>query len=196
MKLIVGLGNPGAEYAQTRHNIGAMVVERLSHELGNVPSSWKEEAGGKALTCKVGDVILVRQLTFMNTVGLAVKALVDYYKISPNDIWVIHDDIDLPLGKIRIRTGGASAGHHGVDSIINNVKSDKFVRFRLGIGRGKESTGRQTDKNLHRRSVISFVLSRFRSEEAGSLKHLIKNGVEAIRIALTEGLDRSMNRFN
>ncbi len=196
MKLIVGLGNPGSQYAQTRHNIGAMVVERLSHEIGTVPSSWKEEAGGKALTCKIGDVILVRQLTFMNTAGLAVKALVDYYKISPDDVWVIHDDIDLPLGKIRIRTGGASAGHHGVDSIITNLKTDKFLRFRLGIGRGKESTGRMTDRNLHRRSVISFVLSRFRPNEAGSFKHLIKHGTEAVRITLTEGIDKAMNRFN
>lgn len=196
MKLIVGLGNPGPEYENTRHNIGAMVVTRLSHELGSITPSWKEDSTRKALICKIGGIMLVRQLTFMNTAGIPVKALSDYYKIAPADIWVIHDDIDLPLGKIRIRTGGASAGHHGVDSVINNLKTDKFVRFRLGIGRGKESTGKMTDKNMHRRSVISFVLSRFRSGEAGSLKHLIKNGAEAVRIAISEGLDRAMNRFN
>lgn len=196
MKLIVGLGNPGPEYENTRHNIGAMVVERLSHELGEGRPSWQEDAAHKTMLCKIGDVLLVRQLTHMNTAGIGVKSVVDYYKVSPNDVWVVQDDIDLPLGKIRIRTGGASAGHHGVDSIITNLKTDQFVRFRLGIGRGKESTGRQSDKNIKRRSVISFVLSRFRTSEAGSLKHLIKNAAVAIQIALIDGVDRAMNRFN
>lgn len=196
MKLVVGLGNPGEKFASTRHNIGYMVVERLSHELGNVPASWKEESDHKALTCHVGEVILVKQLTFMNTAGIAVKHLVDYYKILPGDVWVIHDDIDLPLGKLRIRMGGASAGHHGVDSIISNLKTDKFVRFRLGVGRGKESSGMEMDKHLDKRSVISFVLSRFRSGEAGPLKHLVKNCTAAVKIALLDGLDKAMNRFN
>jgi len=100
------------------------------------------------------------------------------------------------LGKLRIRSLGASAGHNGIDSIIKHLRTDKFIRFRLGIGRGRESTGRNTDKNIHHRSVIDFVLSRFRQGEAGEMRKLIKYGVAAVRIAITEGIDRAMNRFN
>ncbi len=196
MKLIVGLGNPGDEYEHTRHNIGFMIVDRLSRELGVSAVPWEESKDKKALVAKVGDVLLVKPLTYMNHAGLAVKGLVDFYKIHAEDVWVIHDDMDLPLGKIRIREGGASAGHHGVDSIIQQLKTDKFTRFRLGIGRGKEDIKRHTDHNLSHRSVISFVLSRFPRHEGGALKHLVKNGMEAVRTALFSGMDKAMNRFN
>jgi PTH1 family peptidyl-tRNA hydrolase len=116
--------------------------------------------------------------------------------VKPEDVWVIHDDMDLPLGKIRIREKGGSAGHNGVTSIIDALASDQFVRFRLGIGRGKETNGKNEDKNLHHRWVIGYVLSRFSQHEAGELKHLVKHGTEAVRIALMEGLDKAMNRFN
>lgn len=196
MKLVVGLGNPGPEYASTRHNIGFMVIDKLARELGAQAPNWEHDDKKNVLTARIGDVLLVKPLTFMNKSGFAIRVLMDFYKATPADVWVIHDDIDLPLGKIRIRASGASAGHNGVASIIEQLKTDKFIRFRLGIGRGKESTGRQTDKNLHRRSVISFVLSRFRTGEAGEFKHLVKHGAEAVRITLTQGLDRAMNRFN
>ncbi|MFZ5845017.1 MAG: aminoacyl-tRNA hydrolase [Patescibacteria group bacterium] len=196
MKLIVGLGNPGEKYQNTRHNIGYLVVARLARELGGVTAAWQTSEKHRAETARVGDVLLVKPTTFMNNAGLAVKSLVDFYKLDPSDLWVIHDDIDLPLGKIRIRAGGASAGHRGIESIIAHLRSDKFVRFRLGIGRGKESTGRQMDKNLHRRWVIDFVLSRFSQSEAGAFKHLVKGGAKAVVIALTSGLDKAMNRFN
>ncbi|OGG28798.1 aminoacyl-tRNA hydrolase [Candidatus Gottesmanbacteria bacterium RIFCSPLOWO2_01_FULL_49_10] len=196
MTLIVGLGNPGDKFAQTRHNIGFMVVDKLARELGSVNLAWKEDDKHKALIARVGDVILAKPLTFMNNVGLSVAGLVAYYKVSAPEVWVIHDDIDLPIGKIRIRHKGGSAGHHGVDSIMKELKSDQFIRFRLGVGRGMESTRQTMDKNWHHRSVISFVLSRFTQSEAGNLKHLIKNSTEAVRIALTEGIDKAMNRFN
>lgn len=196
MKLIVGLGNPGKEYESTRHNIGFMVVERLSHELGTGPVSWETDAKKNVMTAKIGDVLLAKPLTFMNKSGFAVRALVDFYKLEASDVWVVHDDIDLPLGKIRIRQKGGTAGHNGVDSILQQLKSDAFVRFRLGIGRGNESTGRRVDKEMHHRSVISFVLSRFHQGEAGEFRKLIKHGTEAVRIALIDGIDRAMNRFN
>ncbi len=196
MKLIVGLGNPGGEYESTRHNIGFMVVDHLARELGTMALTWEKDEKKNVLTARVGDVLLVKPQTFMNKSGYAVAALVNFYKLTPSDIWVIHDDIDLPLGKIRIREGGSSAGHNGVASIIQELSTDAFLRFRMGIGRGKESTGKQMDKNLHHRSVISFVLSHFRQGEAGALKHLVKRGTQAVRIALTEGTDRAMNRFN
>ena len=196
MKLIVGIGNPGAEYESTRHNIGFMVIDKLARELGTATINWDHSTKHKGLFAKVGDVLLVKPLTYVNNSGISVKSIVDFYTLAPADVWVIHDDMDLPLGKIRIRTGGASAGHHGVDSIMQHLKTDKFVRFRLGIGRSKESSGRNENKNLHHRSVIHFVLSRFTWHEGGAFKHLVKHGMEAVKIALLDGIDKAMNRFN
>lgn len=196
MKIIVGLGNPGDQYKDTRHNIGFMIMDRLGHELGARSVVWEKDAKHKAEVAKTGDIILVKPLTFMNNSGYAVKGLMNYYKLTPEDVWVVHDDIDLPLGKIRIRQKGGTAGHNGVTSILTSLQSDVFVRFRMGIGRGKESTGPNMGKNVSHRSVIAFVLSRFTQSEAGSLKHLVKYGTLAVRLALTEGLDKAMNRFN
>src|SRR3989344_7235170 len=103
MKIIVGLGNPGDQYTDTRHNIGFMVVDRISHEFGSHTVGWEKDDTHKAMIAKSGDVILVKPMTYMNKSGPTVKGLVDYYRVTPSDVWVIHDDIDLPLGKIRIR---------------------------------------------------------------------------------------------
>ncbi len=197
MKLIVGLGNPGIQYENTRHNIGFMVLDKLEKELvrGTAPP-WQKDEKKNVLTVRIGDLLLVKPQTFVNKSGFAVRALMDFYKLTPADIWVIHDDIDLPLGKIKIREKGGSAGHNGVISIIEHVGSDAFVRFRLGIGRGVDTTGLSENKNKHHRSVISFVLSRFRQSEAGELKHLVKHGTEAVQMALGKGIDKAMNRFN
>lgn len=196
MKLIVGLGNPGDKYANTRHNIGFMVVERVAHEIGGAAIPWNEETKHHALVAKKSEIILVKPTTFMNASGVTVASVANYYKITLSDIWVIHDDLDLPLGKVRIRTGGSSAGHNGVESIMRELKTDAFTRFRLGIGRGMEATKKSSNKNFHRQFVIDFVLSKFRQGEAGELKHLVKHGAEAVSIALLKGLDKAMNRFN
>lgn len=196
MKLIVGLGNPGDKYRDTRHNIGFMVVDHLAHELGQSNLPWEYSDKFKAEIARVGEIVLVKPQLFMNASGVPVKALVDFYKLSPGDVWVIHDDLDLPIGKIRLRMGGASAGHHGVDSIIRELKSDKFTRFRLGIGKGRENIGPNSDQKLNQKSVISFVISKFHRREAGDLKHLVKRTGDAVRIALNEGIDKAMNRFN
>lgn len=196
MKVIVGLGNPGEKYKDTRHNVGFMVVEKLAHELGGVDIRWEPSTKHKASIAKAGEVVLVKPETFMNASGQSVKSVADFYKVQPEDIWVVQDDLDLPLGKIRIRAGGASAGHHGVDSIIRELGSDKFIRIRLGIGRGKSGSGIVADRKLHQSSVVQFVLSRFGRSEAGEFKHLVAHGVEAVRVALFKGVDRAMNRFN
>jgi PTH1 family peptidyl-tRNA hydrolase len=196
MKVIVGLGNPGGEYENTRHNIGFMIIDKLAKELSTSHLTFGSDPKHTSLVVKVGDVMLVKPQTYMNKSGDAVKGILDYYKLTTGDLWVIHDDIDLPLGKIRIREQGAAGGHNGVDSIIQAVGTDKFVRFRLGTGRGKELIGDNTGKREKHRMVIEYVLSRFHLSEAGSFKHLIKNGVEAVRIALTDGTDKAMNRFN
>ena len=174
-----------------------MVVDKLEKELGaGMPPVWERDEKKNVLTARIGEVLLVKPQTFMNKSGFAVRALIDFYKLTPADIWVIHDDIDLPLGKIKIRDHGSSAGHNGVDSIIQELKTDKFVRFRLGIGRGSDATSSSENKHMHHRSVIEFVLSRFRQSEAGELKHLVKHGAEAVQMAIIDGLDRAMNRFN
>lgn len=200
MKLIVGLGNPGEKYKYTRHNIGFMVVEKLAKELlpvGRSEKAWKGEGKFSAEICKLGeDLILAKPMTYMNGSGSAVRLLKNFYKLAVSDIWVVQDDIDLPLGKIRIRRGGASAGHHGIDSIISDLHDSEFFRFRLGIGRGRLSVTRNTDQNLHRREVEKYVLSLFSDQEGGEMKKIIKRAVEALDIALKRGIDKAMNRFN
>ncbi|MBI3379943.1 aminoacyl-tRNA hydrolase [Candidatus Gottesmanbacteria bacterium] len=199
MKLIVGLGNPGPKFEYTRHNIGFMVAERLvKDKFSLLPSlkAWKMEKRYPAEVCKKDELVVIKPQTYMNLSGLAVKRVMDFFKINIDDLWVIHDDIDLPIGKIRIRKGGASAGHHGIDSIIKNLNRDDFVRFRLGIGRGKLDKPHGEGHNLHRHEVEKFVVSPFRDNEGGEVKKLIKNAVTALEIASDKGIHAAMNRFN
>lgn len=199
MKLIVGLGNPGGKFEYTRHNIGFMVAEKfVKDRLPSVVSqhAWKDEKRFSARISRLDDCLVVKPQTYMNYSGAAILSIVNYYKIPTSEIWVVHDDIDLPLGKIRIRQGGASAGHHGIDSIIKNIKSDDFVRFRLGIGRGKLDVRKTADQNLHRHDVEKFVVSLFKQNEAGDAKKLIKRGAEALEFTLENGIEKAMNRYN
>lgn len=200
MKLIAGLGNPDSKYTYTRHNIGYMVVEKLAKQLLPVEKSEKAWVGDKKFTaeiCKVDNsLILVKPHTYMNRSGIAIGSLSNYYKIEIADIWIIHDDIDLPLGKIRIRLGGSGGGHNGVESIIQNLPSADFIRFRLGIGRGKLDIKKTTDINLSRQGIEKFVLSPFKDREGGDATKMIKNAVKSIILTLDEGLEKAMNRYN
>lgn len=200
MKLIAGLGNPDSKYTYTRHNIGYMVVEKLAKQILPVEKSEKAWVGDKKFTaeiCKVeNSLILVKPHTYMNRSGIAIAALSNYYNIEIADIWIIHDDIDLPLGKIRIRQGGSSGGHNGVESIIQNLPSADFIRFRLGIGRGKLDIKKTTDINLSRQGIEKFVLSPFKDREGGDATKMIKNAVKAVVLTLDEGLEKVMNRYN
>ncbi|MFC1626899.1 aminoacyl-tRNA hydrolase, partial [Patescibacteria group bacterium] len=153
MKLIVGLGNPGKKYDGTRHNIGFAVVDRVCETLFSTKPIWNKDASKTAIIIKHKDYIFAKPTTFMNVSGNAVQALSSFYKIKPVDIWIIHDEIDLPLGTIRIRTSGGSAGHNGVQSIIDRLGTDAFVRFRLGVG------------NSERSDTVDHVLSRFDGDE-------------------------------
>lgn len=200
MKLIVGLGNPEEKYQYTRHNIGFMVVEKLAKALlpvGRSERAWVGEKKFATQVCKVSqDLLLAKPHTYMNRSGMAILSLINFYKISPSNLWVVHDDIDLPLGKIRIRIGGSSAGHNGVESIIETLNFTDFVRFRLGIGKGKLNIQHTADHNLSRREIEKYVLSPFRENEAGEVKKMIKNSTEALKIAFQKGLEKAMNRFN
>lgn len=200
MILIAGLGNPNEKFSHTRHNIGYMVVGKLSKQLLPVEKSEKAWTGNKKFgseICRVDEsLILVKPYTYMNRSGMAIQALCGFYKIKTENVWVIHDDIDLPLGKIRIRRGGSSGGHNGVDSIILSLHSPDFIRFRLGIGRGKLDVKKTTDINLSRQQIEKFVLSPFRDREGGEVKKMIKNTVKALVLAINKGIDEAMNRCN
>lgn len=199
MKLIVGLGNPGEKFLYTRHNIGFMVVDKFVKEklsFLQTLKAWKNDKKLAADVCKIGDVLIIKPQTYMNLSGLSVSRVSSFYKINPEDIWVVHDDIDLPLGKIRIRKGGASAGHHGIESIIKELGTSDFVRIRLGVGKGKLDKPHTADHNLHQREIEKFVISPFTEHEAGELKKIIKHAVHALEISISEGLEKAMNRFN
>lgn len=203
MKLIVGLGNPGERYERTRHNLGFMVVERFLKDFEPVSQTvWHEEPKFKSDIAEITwqrsygqaeKAILLKPKAYMNCSGLAVFSISQFLKISKPDIWIIHDDIDLPLGSMKIRFGGASAGHKGVQSIINSLKTDKFWRFRLGIGFRSEKLEVRSKKL---EAIDDYVLGTFKGQERGKVKDLIKRGSKAIETALEDSLEKAMNRFN
>ncbi len=193
MKLIVGLGNPGRIYAHNRHNIGFMCVSHLARTKG-IRFDKKQ---GYARTGSGGiageKVVLARPQTYMNASGESVSRLVKRFNINPADLIVIHDDIDLPTGKIRVRLGSGSGGHKGIDSIIANLNSQDFCRVRVGIGRPALPEGSAQDKEA---AVIEYVLSDFTPEEKGIITRVIPEVSQAILCLLTEGLTAAMNQYN
>lgn len=203
MKLIIGLGNPGAKYDKTRHNLGFSVVEAfLKNSTPVQKTSWEEspkfhsEINTLIWQPKKGKeekIIISKPTSFMNNSGLAVKSIASFYKIASEDIWIIHDEIDLPLGNMKIRLGGSSAGHRGVQSIIDALDSEKFWRFRLGIGTARQ---KKTDRSRKIREVDDMVLGEFKEGEKGKARAVIKRGAEAIAYALEKDLVSAMNRYN
>ncbi len=180
MKLIVGLGNPGAEYAGNRHNLGFMVVDELARQ---ADANWSKASQANALIAKINlegeDLVLAKPQTFMNLSGPAVQALAGFYKIEPDNIWVIHDELDLPFGVMRVRTSGDSAGHNGLKSIIESLGTHGFGRFRIGIA------------NEALRSPIppeAFVLQNFRDIEKATLNEIITGTTKSVLDALSGGL--------
>lgn len=203
MKLIVGLGNPGEKYEKTRHNLGFMVVERFLKDFEPVEkTAWSNEAKFKSDIVefewqpKRGSpekIILAKPKTYMNNSGMAVRLVISYWKLEPSNLWIVHDDVDLPIGNMKIRFGGASAGHRGVDSVINTLGTDKFWRFRMGIGHPRNKTMYQ---KFDMKGVDEYVLRTFSGSERGKVKELVKHGAKAIEYALEHGLEAAMNRFN
>lgn len=183
--LIVGLGNPGREYRETRHNIGFMVIDRL----GELIDCKLIKVQSKAIIGigKVGDqkVILAKPQTFMNLSGQAVIALMHYYKVESSRLIVAHDDVDLPFGQIRMRPGGGSAGQKGVGSIIERLGSQEFARLRMGVGRPPG----QSD-------AADYVLKGFNKTDMEFLPEFINRGAEGLRTFVIEGIDNAMNKFN
>lgn len=177
MKLIVGLGNPGPGYARTRHNIGFMVAGQLADTLH---SSWKAESKFKsevALAELAGEkLLLAKPQTFMNLSGEAVQKIMQFYKIAPQDVWVVFDDVDVPFGRLRLRLGGSSSGHQGVKSIIQHVGSD-FIRTRVGISLNDRT----------RESSEEYVLKPFNADEREQLPSVIEHAANIILHQLESG---------
>lgn len=199
MKLLVGLGNPGEKYDKVRHNLGFMAIDELAKEL-RVHGSWLMESKFKSEIIKIHELqthnqelLLAKPQTYMNNSGLAVKLLSTTYNLPPTNIIVIHDELDLPLGKIKVRLGGAAAGHHGVESIIKSLGTDQFIRVRLGIGNLKTQSAEH--KKVHV-SAEKFVLEPFMHSEKSQVKHMLKKAVKALEILLEKGLTEAQNQFN
>lgn len=203
MKLIVGLGNPGEKYESTRHNLGFVILNHLVKNSQSVSrGKWDKNPKLKSEIFimdwkpKVGEmekIIFAKPQTYMNNSGMAVSLLSSFYKIGPSDTWIVHDELDLPIGSMKIRLGGAAAGHHGVESIISALKTDKFWRFRMGIG---ESHHHDEIAKHKIKNATDFVLDKFRGGEAGKIKHLIKRGTEALEKALEKDIQAAANQFN
>ena len=188
-KLVVGLGNPGKEYAATRHNIGFAVLDRLAEELNcSFRRKWRFSAEvAEAAAGVAGKVVLAKPRTYMNRSGVAVGALLNWRKLAPAEMLVVVDDADLPLGQIRLRLSGGSGGHNGLRSIIEALGGEeRFARLRVGIGR---TTPLGAD-------ITGHVLGKFAAQERELAEETVGIAVEAIECCLREGLTEAMNQFN
>lgn len=186
MKLVIGLGNPGLQYEQTRHNVGFRVVDTLAKTLG---WQWSERRARAVLasgTIGSEKVLLVKPLTYMNLSGEAVGELVRWYKLHPEDVFVVCDDLDLPVGKVRLRTKGSAGGQKGLDNIIHHLHTGEFPRLRVGIGR---PTNNRVDP-------IGYVLGVPPGDERILLQTGEERAVEAIQLAIAQGLATTMNIVN
>jgi PTH1 family peptidyl-tRNA hydrolase len=186
LQLIVGLGNPGPQYANTRHNCGFMVVDQLAERWGIPLALEKQFQGSYGEGFALGGKRrLLKPATYMNRSGEAVRAVLDWYKLDPRSVLVVYDDADLPLGRLRLRGSGSAGGHNGMKSVIQHLGSEAFPRLRLGVGRPK---GNQ--------DMVGHVLGRFEPTEQAVLERVLRAAVEAVECCLQEGLRAAMNRFN
>ena len=186
MKLIVGLGNPGREYHGTRHNLGFRLLDELARE-HQIPLGRRglKSVYGRGRIART-EVILAKPQTYMNLSGEAVQRLLHFFKIPPQDLITLHDDLDLPWGKIRIRIGGSSGGHRGILSIHEAIGSEAFIRLKIGIGR-PVAPGRD---------LADYVLEPLTEGEKEELKDILKHAAEAVAVVLSRGPQEAMNRFH
>lgn len=185
-KLIVGLGNPGKQYEETRHNVGFKVIDLLATKMEIILNKEKEKAVIGEGRFGVNKVVLVKPMTFMNISGQAVGPLAKWYKVEPKDILVIYDDLDLPVGKLRLRLKGGAGGHNGIKSLIQYLGTEEFPRIKIGIGRPP----------VPGPSTADYVLGRFASEEIEMVDSAKQKALEAIQVFLEEDMLKAMNRYN
>ena len=192
MKIIVGLGNPGSHYRLNRHNIGFRCIDHIADKF-SIPVKkrlCKSEAGqGNIAGC---EVLLARPRTFVNLSGEAISCLLDKFHAKPGELIVIHDDLDLPTGRIRLRMGGKSGGHRGIKSTIDCIGSPEFNRVRIGISRPGNKGSRYAEED----EIVDYVLGDFPLEEEDIIKTAMAGVAEAVECLLTDGLETAMNRYN
>lgn len=181
LKCIVGLGNPGDKYLNTRHNIGFRVLDVLAKRAGQ---KFQLENKWESRTCKVGETILVQPLTYMNESGRAIGSLARFFRWQPEEILVVFDDISLPLGNLRFRMNGGHGGHNGVRSLLGHLPNDKFSRLKLGIS---GATGEQ---------LVGHVLGNFAVAECELVENTLARAADAVQLALNSGLEEASNKFN
>lgn len=184
MKLIIGLGNPGKEYEQTRHNCGFMVIDRLCKKLQVTIDQSKFKGLYTKFKYQGEDVILLKPQTYMNLSGESVQEIMRFFKIDIEDILVIYDDLDMPVGKLRLRQSGSAGGHNGIKNIIKHVGSQNFNRIRIGIDRHPYM------------DVVNYVTSKFTKEQMPLIDEGIEKASEAVLLYLQKGFVASMNQFN
>ena len=186
MHLIVGLGNPGAEYAKTRHNAGFLLVEKLAAQW---KTNWANERKFMARVAKAErsgkKVLLCEPQTFMNLSGEAVGSVINFYQVPLGNVLVAVDDADLPFGEIRLRPGGGTGGHHGLESLTQHLGSKEYARLRIGIGRKDDA-----------RQITNYVLGKFDSSENEMLEKILERAAGQIECWLGHGLQKAMNQFN
>lgn len=189
-QLIVGLGNPGAKYDQTRHNIGFAAIDKLA-QTWRISLSENRKFQGQFGEGRAGSqkIRLLKPLTFMNLSGQSIRAVIDWYKLPPESVLVIYDEMDLPLGKIRLRLSGSAAGHNGMKSTIAHLGTQNFPRLRIGIGNPKPPDA--LEKN-----TINHVLGRFSKAESQVLTEVLQLTVEAIDLSLRQGIAKAMSLYN
>jgi PTH1 family peptidyl-tRNA hydrolase len=182
--LVAGLGNPGHEYAATRHNVGFMVADEMARRLGG---SWRAKFSGDLAEVRLDGLrlALLKPQTFMNESGRSVGAAVRFFKVEPEDLLVVHDEVDLEPGRLQVRLGGGLAGHNGLRSVAQHVGTPEFARLRIGVGRPERGDPRP---------VADFVLSEFPAELDVDL--LVAKAADAVEAVATDGLEEAQNRFN
>jgi len=180
-RLIVGLGNPGREYRDTRHNIGFMIVDRLA---ADVRADFRTEKSWQAEVARVGDVFFCKPQTYMNRSGESVRALTQFFKIAPEQVLVVADDMALPLGKLRFRPSGSAGGQKGLKSVIEHLGTQDVPRLRFGIGAASPG------------EAVGHVLGRFAPDERPAMEEALTRAVDAIACAQTRGLQVAMNDYN
>jgi len=185
ISLIVGLGNPGPKYDRTRHNIGFDCVDRLAHRW---QCPWQEQRRFKGIVAEgrgpQGEkLILLKPTTYMNRSGEAMRAVLDWYKLAPTSVLVVYDDLDLPVGRLRLRLSGSAGGHNGMKSAIAHLGTQDFPRLRLGIDKGDDAT-------------ISHVLGKFAPAEQRVIAEVLELATDAITLALKQGVEKAMSLYN
>lgn len=184
MKVIVGLGNPGKEYENTKHNIGFLTLDRLSERLGISIKQIKHKALTGEGFVKGQKLMLVKPQTYMNLSGQCVREVMQYYKLEPENLIVIYDDLDIPIGTLRLRAKGSAGTHNGMKSIIYDIQEDGFPRVRVGIGGERKG------------NLANYVISGFRKEDINTVETAVEKAADAVECWIDEGINAAMNKFN